>query len=377
MSASELDLLVIGEGLSGIMAAAVAANHGQRVKLVSTGPGTFVLGTTCVDLAGLNSRGIRLVDDYDEQMEAAIAFFIDLTASAGYAFNGDHSAQRLVPTVLGTFQQASLAPASLWKGDPRFATRIAVVAIENLAGFDANFLAERLSFHAREMGLDNFYRAAVAHVPDGKRHAWTTIEIATRVDRDPGYREALVSALREAKGDAELLILPGVLGMNSEDSDMQQFENDIGCAICELATVPPNVPGLRLLRRLEDRLTQLGVDICTGFAVQRLCFGGDRCTGALLETPGHPHYVTADSVVLACGRFSDLLSESCGNGHRLELNQPLQPMNSQGTPLAENLFLCGSMLGGFAQRHGNAIAILTGYQAAMLASQRGVHYAGR
>ncbi len=376
MSANELDLLVVGEGLSGITAAAAAASQGLRVMLVSAGPGTFVLGTTCLDVDGLSSSGMGLAEHGTEHMQKAIAFFVELTASAGYGFKGNRSERRFVPTILGTFQPASLTPNTLWKGDPRFAGRIAVTGIENLAGFDAPFVAERLSFHSREMGVDNSYRSEVIQLPNGNKHAWTTIEIATRLDRDPAYREDLVSALKEVKRDAELLIIPGVLGMNSGDSDIQQLEADIGCAICELATVPPNVPGLRLLQRLEHALTELGVEFCSGFAVQQLCLEAGRCIGVIVETPGRPRYVPADSVVLACGRFSHLLQGCTGNRDRVDVNA-LQPANGQGKPLVKNLFLCGSVADSFERRHGNAIAIVTGYQAAMLASERGVHYAGR
>ncbi|MGB8769972.1 MAG: FAD-binding protein [Candidatus Korobacteraceae bacterium] len=377
MSASEFDLLVVGEGLSGIIAAAAAATQGLRVMLVSPGPGTFVLGTTCVDLDGLSSCNMGLAEHSAEQMEQAIAFFMELTASSGCGFKGNRGARRFVPTVLGTFQQASLTPNSLWNGDPRFATRIAVASIENLTGFDAAFVAERLSFHSREMGLDNSYRSTVIQLPDGKKRAWTTIDIATRVEREPFFCAALVSALQKVKDDAELLIIPGVLGMNSGDREIRQFETDIGCAICELATVPPNVPGLRLLQRLERRLTELGVELCSGFSVRQLCLEGDRCTGVILDTPGRPRHIPADSVVLACGRFSRLLPGCFGKGQRVEMNRARQPVNGHGTPLAENLFLCGSIAGSFESQHGNAVAIITGYRAAMLASERGVHYAGR
>ncbi len=61
MGSVEFDVLVIGEGLSGITAAAAARQQGARVMLASKGPGTFVLGTACVDLAGLDwgALGVR------------------------------------------------------------------------------------------------------------------------------------------------------------------------------------------------------------------------------------------------------------------------------------------------------------------------------
>src|SRR5581483_10628220 len=50
---NKVDLIVVGEGLAGVTAAAAAAREGLQVMLVSTGPGKFVLGTCCIDVAGL------------------------------------------------------------------------------------------------------------------------------------------------------------------------------------------------------------------------------------------------------------------------------------------------------------------------------------
>ena len=155
----------------------------------------------------------------------------------------------------------------------------------------------------------------------------------------------------------------------------------IGCAICELPTMPPSVPGLRLLHRLEDHLIGLGVELCTGFAVQRLCLDGDRCIGVELDTPGRPRTIRAGSVVLASGRFSNLLepceSSALRSRETMQVDHEFHPLNSKGEVVANNLFACGSGLGSGEPRHGNAVAIITGYQAAMIASQTGVEYAAR
>jgi hypothetical protein len=161
------------------------------------------------------------------------------------------------------------------------------------------------------------------------------------------------------------MILPGILGVKTKDADMVCFEEEIGCAVCEIATLPPSVPGLRLLQCLERRLSELGVGISTGFPVQQLCMEGDRCVGVELETPGRPRRLHADEVILACGRFSSLLQST--------------PMQFTGCrpSLGTNLFACGSLLGQGEPRHRHAISILTGYQAGLMASRQGVQYAER
>ena len=378
MTGNQIDLLVIGEGLSGITAAAAAAGQGLRVMLVSTGPGTFVLGTAGVDLEGLATRDFGF-GRYDiDEIEEAITFFSELSASAGFVFQGGLRDRRLVPTIMGTFQTVSMAPRSLWKGDPTGLAKVVVAGIEAMSGFDAAFVADRLYLHSRQMNLNTSYRSAVVRLPEDRRHALTAVEVADHVDRNPAYRDALVAALKGVVQDAELLIIPGILGMKSGDADIRQFEEDIGCPVCELSTMPPSVPGLRLLRRFERRLIELGVEVCTGFSVQKLCLENGQCTGIILDTPGRPRRISADAVVLACGRFSRLLEDS-GTEDELpaRVTEELQPMSWDGQVIARNLYECGSVLGESEPRHGNAIAILSGYRAAMLASKQGVQYAGR
>ena len=380
MRGDEFDVLVIGEGVSGITAAAAACQQGARVMLVSKGPVSFVLGTACVDLEGLNESARELCHCSASEIETAIGFFLDLTAAAGCAYEGGVRERRLVPTIMGTFAEVSLASRQLWKGDPRGAGHAMVVGVENMFAFDADFVAERLSAHSEEIGLTTSYRSAVIRLPQIQNQRWlTSLEIASEVDRNVAYCQALVAALKSVAGDADLLIIPGVLGLNSDDDDIRHIEDEIECGICELATMPPSVPGLRLLRRMESYLAANGVEICTGFSVQKLCIDSDHCTGVVLDTPGKPRTVHAGTVVLAAGRFSNLLLDCAAEGPASDLlprvSEDLRPVSSNGAVLADNIFECGSLLGKFESRHGNAIAIISGYQAGMLVCQRGVHYA--
>jgi glycerol-3-phosphate dehydrogenase subunit B len=374
MRDDEFDVLVIGEGLSGLTAAATACQQGAHVMLVSKGPGSFVLGSACLDLDGLNWGFLGVEEAGAKRAEEAIAFFLELSAAAGCAYEGGVRERRLVPTIMGTFADVSLAPRPLWKGDPRGAGKAVVVGIEGMFAFDANFVAERLSAHSKDMGLPTSYRGDIVKLSQSQGQHWLTpLEIASEIDRSPLYSQTLIAALKPVVQGVDLLIIPGVLGVNSGDDEIRRFEEAVGCAICELPTLPPSVPGLRLLHRLESHVAAMGAEICSGFSVQRLCMDGDRCTGAVLETPGKPRTINADAVIVASGKFSHLLE-------RLESKETsgiskLQPLNREGMLTAKNVFACGNLLGKFESRHGNALAIVSGYQAGMLVCQRGVHYA--
>ena len=361
MSADMREVLVIGEGLSGITAAATAAAQGMHATLVSKGPGNFVLGSACVEVEGIDARTL---DQPGHESDAAIKFFLDLTASGGCSYNGGLHERRLAPTIMGTFLEVSLAPRSLWKADPTQIRKAVVAGIANMPGFNANFLAERLSFHCKELGLDTQYRSELVTLPHNPKHALTAVEVAARIDRDPDYRKAFIHALRPLVRDAELVIIPGVLGVKSDDADLVFAEEELGCALCELATLPPSVPGLRLLQILERSLAALNVEISTGFAVRKLCIEGGRCAGVELDTPGRPRRLQADDYVLACGRFSQFVEA------------PPAEFTGCTSPF-ENVFACGSLLGPHQPQHRNGISILTGYHAGLLASRQGVQYAGR
>ena len=48
MDSHRFDVVVVGAGTSGLIAAGVAAHTNQKVALVATGPGGFVLGSGCL-----------------------------------------------------------------------------------------------------------------------------------------------------------------------------------------------------------------------------------------------------------------------------------------------------------------------------------------
>ena len=381
MSSSQFDLLVIGEGLAGITAAVAAASQGMSVMLAGKGPGRLVLTTASLDLEGISAADLGSFQYSPETMEEAVAFFTELSAQAGCGYEGSMEEKRLLPTVMGTFQSASLAPRSVWKGDPRTASTVVVAGIEGLSGYDADFLAERLHFHTQAMGLNTSYRSVNIKTPEEVVHHLTTVEIATRWDRDPAYRDGIVTSLQCVVNGADLLILPGVLGVKSNDADFNRLEQEIGCAICELPTVPPSVPGLRLLHHFERHLNAIGVEVCTGFSVQKLCMAGERCTGVELDVPGRPRLVQANAVVLASGRFSQLLDWQESNAdcsrRTVQVNRELHPVRGDGTVIASNLFECGGVLGISEPRFGNVIAILTGHQAGLLAGKTEIRYAAQ
>ncbi len=365
MDSHRFDVVLVGAGLSGLTAAAAAARRNRKVALVAIGPGSFVLGTGC-----LKAQEFPQPDAADEMGEA-IAFFREMAQAAGCPFEGDLSARRYLPTILGEFQSVALAPRSLWNAEPRNSTPTAIVGIRELSSFDGNFMAERLNDQALMLGFAGTYTArqiSLAHIFAGPV---TTLRIATRFDSDPGFRSELVSALRIAASGFERILVPGILGLHSSGQQLAQLERELGCSLCELPTLPPSVSGLRLFHRLWSYLNQIGVELYQGFPVEKVWVHDRCCTELQIASPGHSMILRGECVVLAAGRHSAGLLDRAYAGH----DEQMLPLTSAGEVMARNLLVAESGGRDEAGSSGHAMEILTGYRAGNLAAATRGHYA--
>ena len=362
---NHFDLIVAGAGIAGITSVAAAASRGLKVALVSTGPGSFVLGAGCVEVQDAQ-RGLHSLDE-------ALSFFRNLTELAGCGFRGGLEEVRYLPTILGSFQTVSLAPYCMWNGAPEAAAQVAVVGIKGLSSFDCNFVAERLAYHASKLGVGSTYVAREINLSIAEGTVAGTLQFGNRFDRDTIFYKELFEALKPIAAKASLIIMPGILGLKSDQEKIGNLEKALGCLLCELPTLPPSIPGMRLFNRLEMWLRRSGVEFFTGFPIQKLQIENGRCTGVLLETPARSLRLSAESVILATGPFSGRLLGTSA----FSVNSDLRPVDSSGALIAGNLYAAGAILRNSSARGGNAMAILTGYAVGMLAAGAGVQYAQR
>jgi glycerol-3-phosphate dehydrogenase subunit B len=365
MDSHRFGVVVVGAGISGLTAAWVAARQNQRIALVATGPGSFVLGPGCLKKQEFIQPGSK------HEMGEAIAFFQEMAQAAGCPLEGDISGVRSLPTILGDFQRVVFAPRSLWNAEPRNGSPTAIVGIRELSCFDENFMAERLNEQTRRMGFACTYTARQISLSRIFRGPVTTLRIATRFDCDPGFRAEFVSALRFAASGFERILVPAVLGLHSSAQQLAQFENELGCSLCELPTLPPSVSGLRLFNRLWGYLREIGVELFQGFPVRKVQIHDGSCTELHIAGPGHSMILHGDCVVLAAGQDSaGLLGEAWSKN-----DEQMRPLTAAGSVMAWNLFVAESGPHDRADRSGDALEILAGYRAGNLAAVTRGRYA--
>ena len=364
MGTNRYDVVVVGAGLSGFVAAGAAAHRKLKVALIATGPGSFVTGP-----GWLKAQEIERASA-EPDLREAIAYFCELARLAGCPYVGDISTALSLPSVLGEFHSVALAPLTLWNAEPRDGVSTAIVGIRGLSGFDENFMAERLTEQARLTGSNCDYAARQISFSRDMGVPVTTLRIAECFDRDPAFRAELIHALREAASGFARILVPGILGLESSAEQIAEFERELGCVVCEIPTLPPSIPGLRLYHRLERYLHKIGVELYRGFPVEQMEIHDGECTVLRVASPGHPLHLHCESVVLATGRSS----VSQLGGEYAGCDQLMRPLNSTGSVMARNVFIAGSHSD--TSHHGNVLHILTGYRAGNLAaSTRGNHAA--
>ncbi|MDR3326308.1 MAG: FAD-binding protein [Rhodospirillaceae bacterium] len=353
------DLIVIGAGMSGMTAVITALNQGLRVGIVNTGFGLFVFGSGCIE----NCQTLH--KEAPENFNKAIDLFLENARLAECPFYGSINEIRYLPTIMGGFQAVSFAPFYLWKGNASESIRSAVVGINGVSSFNADYTAERLNYTAKFNDFKTNYVAKEINLSIKPKSVASMLQFANRFDFDSRFYDELQEALKPISREADLIIIPGIFGLRSKFQKIYDFEHELDCNLCELSNIPPSIPGLRLFNVLIAHLRKNGAEFFSGFSVKNLEIKNGHCQTIEVDIPARSLCIDFDSIILATGQFS----KSLIGLDFFDVDEWLRPITKSGTVIADNLYAIGDLLrnvGGNDNRH----SILTGYRAGMSIVER-------
>lgn len=407
------DVLVIGGGLAGSLAALQAARSGRRVTLVSSGEATLHMESGCIDLWGEAHAPGQAIAALREKkpghpyalagagaLAEGLELFLRLTQEAGYPYQGGLDRSWLVPTAIGGLKPTGLVPPTMAAGDAGEIGSLLVVGIEEFKDSYPALAAENL---AALLGIP--VRSATVSMAYAGFSELSPVQAAHLLD-DSEVRRSFLTRLASVHRGEAVVGLPPVLGLRQAPAVLADCRRALKAEVFEMPALSPSVPGMRLAQILADALRQAGVRLVKAEAVEGLT-EGSRATGARLRSLGGASEVEAQAVVLATGGLA---------GGALELNdrrglqervfhlpvqlpanpddwthpewlspegQPLsqagvsadsrlRPLGRDGQVLFDNLFLAGRLLAGhdpIAEKSGNGVAIASGYRAGKLAAE--------
>jgi glycerol-3-phosphate dehydrogenase subunit B len=380
------DLIIVGAGLTGLYAAALAARRGAKVILVTFGRGGLEFSHGCIDVAGSVAarqalrrprRGHPYARGGRSALENALDAFRQITLEGGIPYAGTPSEVLRLPTALGTLHATCMAPLSMTAGEASLGGDVTIAGLAPFRDFYSGLVADGLS----EAGL------AATQVPElpipeapQRRDAYAT-DLARLFD-DPLEREQLARAWKPRLTGVQRLGLPAVIGFDDSAKAHKDLEERLGVRLFEIPTLPPSVPGIRLERLLRRAALARSASLIEGsMAIGRVDgrSGGRRVSGVVAQTAGGPRLYEAGAVLLATGgilhgglvtRQDGRVQESVFDlpvvadldrtrwtaaspfeqqpyaGFGVAVDDDLKPVGPDGAPIFENLFAAGGILAG-------------------------------
>lgn len=404
------DLIIVGSGLTGLFAAALAAGRGAQVCVISQGRGGLSQAHGCIDVwaGGAPTRAIpqlRTHHPYASLGLAAIREGVEefgaLMAALDYPFSGDLSRNLSLPTALGCRHTTALVPQSMAEGDLDDETPITLLHIPIFRDAPLHMAAENL----RQGGVP-IRRVISASLPAYQpRRDVYSMEIGKLFDQ-PGKRQEIARAWKPLLSQARRVGLPAVLGYRDSLQAYLFLRDAWGIPVFEIPSLPPSLPGLRLERCLRLHAARIGVFFIEGPRVIGRVDGrsdGRRVSGVVSLAAPAPHIYEADAVLLASGGFlhggliaaqDGRVQESVfdlpvvyrrGREHWLSgdplggqpyaefgvaVDAEMRPVGAGGQPIFENLYAAGGILAGAdrsleSSRQG--VGLATAYHAVRMA----------
>lgn len=406
------DVVVIGLGLAGLVAALAATGRGARTLVVGRGHGTLRFRPGSIDVLGYWAGQpvdapaaalealARVEPDHPyavagDDLAAGLAAVRAAAAAAGVRLEGSLDRNLLVGTAAGTLRPSCLVAASLGAGWPD--ASVLVVGLAGYRDFQPELVSAVLPAAAERRGITLTARSLVVDLPSLRRRHLDGQGLA-RAFEEEDFRREVVAAVRGELAGATLVALPAVLGLSAADEVVADLVRGLGVPVVELSTLPPSVPGLRLELALAAALRRAGAVLQVGPRV-RLVTNGRRVATVELESPGRPLRIPAGTVVLASGglasgglevgldgavremvaglpvsaglepRFGRAFLEPGGHpvaraGVRVDAR--MRPVGDDGEPVSENLFAAGGVLAGarrMVELSAGGICCATGWRA--------------
>jgi glycerol-3-phosphate dehydrogenase subunit B len=424
-----IDLIVIGAGLSGMMAAYTATKTGLNVRVVAKGLGSIHWSAGTIDVLGYLpgvydgsvKRPFEAMQSFpqtrpqhpyalmgEETVSQALATFVALSKEIGVPYGGatNPGDNLLLPSPAGAARPTYLAPQAQLAGDLSRTEPMLIVGFKGMRDFFPELIAEnltKLGYPARAGFLD------LALITDQRDR--NTVQLAYGLDKKE-KRIQLADALQKIVKPGERIGLPAILGMTHHLTLLAELEEKTGAPVFEIPTLPPSVPGVRLFTTLREHLRGMGIRIEAGVEViasETTAANGSpgQVQWIESETSARPWKQRAPKFLLATGGIlgggfdsnidgrvwekifdlpltvpqnrSDWFEASflSQTGHPvfnggIPVNKDFQPIDKAGKPLFTNLWAAGNVLAQYdpiQERSLEGTAVVTGIAAGVALSQ--------
>jgi glycerol-3-phosphate dehydrogenase subunit B len=324
------EVIVIGAGPAGLLAAWVARQRGAKVRVMASGIGTTHISPGWIQVLN-ESPGAPLehwIAAHPEHpyalagvdaLTGGLAALREVCAGAGLNYvsdkdpsiaSGDALASNFrLPTALGVVVEAAMVPESFAAGDLRQPGAMLIAGPAGWRDFFPRLCADNLTrqgFPAQATTFD-LPELHTSHFDA------TPVGLARLFDR-ADVRERVAAQLKPKLDGATRVGFPAVLGLEHNAEAWRDLSDRLGVPAFEIPTLPPSVPGMRLFSAFKAALTKAGVPILLDMTatrgvvdnkdpkgLSRPLGSGGRVTGVIVPNVVRDQTYLADTFILATG----------------------------------------------------------------------------
>jgi glycerol-3-phosphate dehydrogenase subunit B len=300
------DIIIVGMGLSGLMAAKTAAEAGRKVLIIGRGTGSLCIFSNTIDLLNdlpkATSAGNGLsqwIADYPQHpyskagqtaIDEALASFVSLF-SPPYSYESVGDENCMILTGAGTFRPTRLIPSTMVAGISTRQGKTLIVGFEGFKDFYARYVADGLGCQGITLPLPE------------TRNQEITASVLSRFMEQDSFRQNTAREIRKHINGEARVGFPAVLGLHDPIQVKKGLEDNLGVEVFEIPTLPPSIPGRRIFNRFRTWLIQKGVTFLMGQPVTKVSLKGRRCEGVYVAHPPVSTFYSGDRFILATGRF--------------------------------------------------------------------------
>lgn len=329
------DVVIVGQGMSGLLSAIWAKEQGKKVALVSQGTGKIIQSTGLLDYYGKMPQ--------TDVTEKAIEKFKELMNRLNLPYQGSLKHPASVVTGAGYLKEATLYPETIVP-IPDLG-HVIIVGFKEIADFQPTFVKGNLERERPNLKIDTLS----VSLGEKSLRTMTQLDAARLLDKKE-VRTRVIEQIRTRLKEKNLqqprlYIFPASLGIQNWKTVLQEFSEGLGVLVTETPGMPPNASAIRLHEALRKEAIRLGIRFYSDTRVIGSIIEDNRVKNLTIKTINKTTELKGKNYIIAAGGV-------LGGGHEVT-SQGLEDtvlgleLNSLGqySVCPENVIPVGASLG--------------------------------